>query len=169
MFLSNLGNTMNLIKHLFNRFPMGLGIMLGVLLAPFVACEAKAEVHLLEPTKASIEQYKILSLRGQYWDYVPEAKGEEWSSGGAFNLDLNMVRWDWFRFYMENHIHMDSTSSQIRAGGWLFSAGFNFFEKVDIHWRHHSQHLLDAKPDWAKERSFPVEDRIVLELCLLKK
>ncbi len=143
---------------------MALKLILSLVF--FFSTPAFAEVYVFQVSKISLEEYRILNHRDPYFDYIPEATGEMWTTGGAFNLNMNVLRWDnYVRLFWDNRIHMESTESQLRSAGWEFRAGLNIYNMVRLFWHHHSQHLLDATPD-IYTRNYPLWDSYNIELII---
>lgn len=141
------------------------------LITLFLLClspTARADFHLLEVDRVSVEHFRILNHRDPYWDYIPETTGETWSQGGAFNLNLNLIRWDWFQLSWDNRLHMESTEAQIRGAGWEFTVAVSLADKINLYYKHHSQHLLDAVPD-PSNREYPLLDQYGVELVLWQR
>lgn len=106
----------------------------------------------------SIDAYRTKAKRDAY---MPEYNGK-WTNGAQFNLDLRLFevfRWD-------NHIHLDSTQSQIRNVGWRFDIFMDYYRYIAPYYHHHSQHSLDNSEH--AETRFPIEDEFGLRFIFYK-
>jgi hypothetical protein len=112
---------------------------------------AAAELHLLEPTKLTLEGYQVPNNRDEYLrindcgstKYV-ESNAECWRYGAAVNFDLDFVRYDEWALYWRNNVHMAATQCCVRHVGWEFEWGVEASRHMDVFYHHHSQHLLDG-------------------------
>ena len=136
--------------------------VLSLFLALISASGFAQDYHLVELDRFDFEAWKINDYREGYMDFPSPRSGEDerWNKGAAINFNLNLIRINDYAFYANNYVHSDATNKQFRTIGWQWETGFHFNKKVDLFWKHHSQHVLDA----AREEDFPLENRYGIRL-----
>ena len=88
--------------------------------------------------------------------------------GLDFNLDTNIfsvLYWNNKVHSMTDEIVNSGGKGQFRAIGWKFDLGVRATPYLNIYYRHHSQHLLDASLPY----HFPVNDSVGIELIIFSK
>lgn len=122
-------------------------------------------LHLLELDRFSLEYYQIKDLREPYFPNIgmneSSDKPEYWSYGAATLFDLTVLQLGPASLFWRNNVAMDATNKQVRHVGWLWELGFPITEKLDIFYRHHSEHYMD---DNNPLQRFPVRDEYVVRL-----
>ncbi len=112
-----------------------------------------AEFRLLEPTKLTVEYYKIGNNRDEYLQINDNGAtnydtGETWKYGTAVRFNLALIQYGDYGLYWNNHVHMAATECCVRHVGWEFEGGAHASKHLDFFYYHHSQHILDLdRPD----------------------
>jgi hypothetical protein len=83
---------------------------------------------------------------------IAEMPGFKPKEGLAVNVKIDLLG----PIYWNNRVHAVTDPGQYRLIGLKFELGVRVFESLDIEYRHHSQHLIDA----VGPTKFPVEDSL---------
>lgn len=129
-----------------------------LIVAALMSTPAFGEFHLIEMERFDMEFYEIKNHRDSYFPYNDPDKpsDEHWTNGYATNFNLNLVGTENVNLYLNNRVHGEATNSQVRQVGWKYELGVGFFDRLDLFWHHHSQHVLDASSN-VKTR-FPLDN-----------
>lgn len=125
------------------------------------------EYSLLEPRKASVDIYEYQALRDPY--IYPEDTNIKY--GGTFNLDMNILRINDYKFYWENGLFFDQSQrdGKVKHAGWHYKFGLTLFKgktaTVEAFKEHQSRHVFDQ----TREMPFPFYDRAGVSIIFWEK
>lgn len=132
-----------------------------------------SDLHLLEPTKLTMEYYKVGNNRDEYLrfndqgaDKYEESGEETWRYGSAVRFNLDLLRYRDFAIYWDNHVHMAATQCCVRHVGWEFEAGLSASKHLDFFYYHHSEHVLDVQRE---NRRYPLVNQYGVRFIFIDK
>lgn len=135
-------------------------VVLLVLLfgAPLTA----GELRLLDIEKVTMEGSRIKAYRDPYFpDYTTGSGGEEWAYGAASNFNFCLICYGDLKLFWDNRVHMTATDVQVRHVGWFWELGTTIIpKKLDIFYRHHSEHCMECQD--SETRNYPLLDEYVI-------
>lgn len=141
---------------------------LMVLLALVASPAAAREYRLLDTEELTFETYHLRNHRDPYFPYGDpghEDNDETWKTGVAAAFNVVLLGSPAADLYWHNRVHGEGTDNQMRQVGWWYELGLNVYDKVELFWTHHSQHLLDA----TSEERFPLDNFFGARLVFLRK
>jgi hypothetical protein len=120
------------------------------------------DLYLLEPSKLTMEYYKVANNRDEYLAINDQGStkygdsDETWRYGSAVKFNLDLIRFGDYGLYWDNNVHMSATQCCVRHVGWEFEAGARASKHLDFFYYHHSQHILDLERE---SRRYPLVNR----------
>ncbi len=127
------------------------------------------ELSILELNEFSMESWRIGDFHDSYTEYgqpKSESEQEKWYGGAAANFNLDIIKYDSYSLYWDNHVFMNGTDKQVRHTGWQWEAGIGLWSKLDLFWFHKSQHVLDEAYE---DKHYPLENRYGFRYTFFKK
>ncbi len=145
--------------------------LFALLIACVAAPAAAQEWHLLEPSKMTMEYFKIANNRDEYLaiNDIGSTKygegGETWRYGVATDFDLDLIRYGQWALYWDNHVHMAATQCCVRHVGWEFEWGAEISKHADLFYYHHSEHIMDLD---RPVRRYPLQNMYGVRLVFIE-
>src|SRR5690606_17563458 len=129
-----------------------------------------SELRLLHLNEFNLEIWRIADFRDEYMGFAqPSNKKpgvhEHWDKGIAATFNLDLFRYRKVGVYFNNFVHTDGTNHQVRSVGWKWDAGVSLNSKLDVFYKHHSRHVMDAERD----SKFPLENRYGIRFKFISK
>jgi hypothetical protein len=135
----------------------------------FAAPAYAGDWRLLDLREFGMEYYSIADHRDSYMGYADpddNPSGDEaWVGGVAANYTLDLVMRRNIGLYWDNSIHGEGTNSQFREVGWRYELGAQLGDSVQLFWKHHSRHVLDAQ----RSERFPLDNFYGLRVVFYRR
>lgn len=104
--------------------------------------------YLLEPRDVNIVVYENKTVQDPY--IYPDDRALKY--GAAFNMDLNLARFNEYALFWKNELHFDQSEQdgKVKHAGWKYELGATALRwegqtRLEIVAQHHSRHVFDEE------------------------